>query len=73
MKRGHEDSKKTRHGHVWGQISLKVDFRFFVKLGLYFVLYHVDQPWANRRSTGRSPTVRQSIANIFNSKKFIKI
>ena len=43
MKRGHEDSKKTRHGHVWGQISLKVDFRFFVKLGLYFFLYHVDQ------------------------------
>ena len=33
------------------------------------------QAWANRRSrsTGRSPTVRQSIANIFNSKKFIKI
>ena len=32
---------------------------------------YLDQAWANRRSqsTGRSPTVRQSIANIFNSKK----
>ena len=31
------------------------------------------QAWASRRSTGRSPTVWQSIANIFHSKKFIKI
>ena len=35
----------------------------------HFFLYHVDQAWANRRS----PTVRQSIANIFNFKKIIEV
>ena len=39
-----------------------------LKLFLYNVEI-VSQAWANRRS----PTVRQSIVNIFNSKKFIKI
>ena len=28
MKRCQEDFGKTRYGHVWGQISLKVDFSF---------------------------------------------
>ena len=39
---------------------------------MYF--FGLEQAWANRRSrsTGRSPTVWQSIANIFHSKKFIK-
>ena len=29
---------------------LKSGLQFFVKSGLYFFLYHVDQAWANRRS-----------------------
>ena len=28
MERAHEDFEKTPHGHVWGQISEKVDFSF---------------------------------------------
>ena len=28
MERGHEDFEKTRHDHVWGQISQKVDVSF---------------------------------------------
>ena len=28
LERAHEDFEKTRHGHVWGQISLKVDVSF---------------------------------------------
>ena len=28
MERWQEYFEKTRHGHVWGQISLKVDFSF---------------------------------------------
>ena len=28
MENGHEDFEETRHGHVWGQISLKVDISF---------------------------------------------
>ena len=44
MKRCQEDFEKTRHSHVWGQISQKVDVSFFTKLSLYFFLYHVEQP-----------------------------
>ena len=36
-----QDFGKTRNGQIWGRISRKVDF--FVRLGLYFFLYHVDQ------------------------------
>ena len=28
LDRCQDDFKKTRHGHVWGQISRKVDFSF---------------------------------------------
>ena len=28
MERYQQDFGKTRHGHVWGQISRKVDFSF---------------------------------------------
>ena len=28
LERAHEDFEKTRHGHVWGQISLKVNVSF---------------------------------------------
>ena len=28
IERGHEDFEKTRHGHIWGQISQKVDVSF---------------------------------------------
>ena len=28
MERGHEGFEKSRHGHVWGQISLKVHVIF---------------------------------------------
>ena len=36
MERCQEDFEKTRHGHVWGQISRKVDLSILWNLGLYF-------------------------------------
>ena len=42
MERCQEDFGKTQHGHVLGSNNSKSGFKFFVKLGLYFFLYHTD-------------------------------
>ena len=36
MERGHEDCEKTRHGHIWGQISLNVHVSFLPDLVCIF-------------------------------------